>query len=69
MDADDRFFLCRVCFEACEYRSVCHGHWMIECEAGRPDDKRRKPVTDGEGRLRSREPVWFLEAVGWLPPQ
>ncbi len=66
-DVDCRFYLCPVCFEACEYRIKCHGRMMVECNAGQPGDERRKPVIDAGGDLKSREPHWFLEAVGWIP--
>ncbi len=69
MDQDCRFYLCPVCFEACENRIKCHGRWMIECDAGAPGDERRKPVLDGQGRVKAREPHWFLEAVGWVSSQ
>jgi hypothetical protein len=63
----ETFFLCPTCFAASEQRDECHGHGMVRCEPGKPDDRRRRPLMDGEGRLTSHAPRWFLEAVGWMP--
>jgi hypothetical protein len=60
------FYICPVCFEICETRRDCHGHAMVHCDTVAPDDERRKPLFDAGGRLVSRAPRWFLEAVGWI---
>ncbi|MFL7892700.1 MAG: hypothetical protein AB8I56_11610 [Anaerolineales bacterium] len=36
---------------------------MISCETGNPGDEIRKPVTDAFGRLASRAPRWYLDAL------
>jgi hypothetical protein len=61
-----RFFLCPVCFNASVDGRECHDHQMICCRAGGPDDERRKPLMDAAGRVQSRAPRWYLEAVGWI---
>jgi len=59
------FYICPVCFNACEDPQECHEHQMIGCEPGSPDHARRKPVIDISGRVRTRAPLWYLEAMGW----
>jgi hypothetical protein len=61
------FYLCPVCFEVREDCRDCHHQRMIVCDVGGPGDERRKPVIDASGRLKSRAPRWFMEAVGWIP--
>ena len=63
------FYICPVCFNACEDLEECHQHLMIRCEPGAPDHERRRPVMDATGRIQTRAPRWFLEAVGWVPPE
>ena len=60
------FYLCPVCFTASEHRDRCHDHEMILFDPGNPEDLRRKPLVDGEGKLRSQAPRWFLEGIGWI---
>ncbi|MGW8225367.1 MAG: hypothetical protein ACWGOY_06530 [Anaerolineales bacterium] len=36
---------------------------MVICETGSPGDEKRKPVTDAFGRLASRAPRWYLDAL------
>ena len=66
MDSNATFYLCAICFEAREADGECHSRRLIRCEAGSPGDERRRPPTV-DGRLASRAPQWFLEAVGWAP--
>ena len=61
------FYICPVCFNACEDRASCHEHEMMCCDPGVLDDERRKPVMDASGRVHTRAPLWYLEAVGWIP--
>jgi hypothetical protein len=63
------FYICPVCFNACEDLEECHEHLMIRCEPGASNHERRKPVMDATGRIQTRAPRWFLEAVGWIPPE
>jgi hypothetical protein len=63
MSAEDSFFLCPTCFEASDARIECHGHTMVRCECGRPGDERRKPLVTAGGRLETRAPRWFWDAV------
>jgi hypothetical protein len=67
--SDELFFICPVCFAACESGRDCHDHAMVCCQVMAPDDARRRPIQDASGRLLSRAPRWFLEAVGWLPAE
>jgi hypothetical protein len=63
--ADERqFHICLVCFRVCEVEEECHHERRLECDAGEPGSERRKPVADEHGRLYSRAPRWFLEALG-----
>ena len=61
------FYLCPVCFNACEDPQECHQHEMLSCDPGMPDNERRRPLMDTSGRLHTRAPRWFLETVGWIP--
>jgi hypothetical protein len=61
------FYICPFCFKVCESCRDCHERRMIRCDVGQPGDERRKPLIDASGRLQSRAPRWFLEAVGWIP--
>lgn len=69
MNDHDIFYLCLTCFAVSQTEDECHGQRMIRCDAGRPGDERRKPVLDNRGRMKSRAPRWFLEAVGSLPAE
>lgn len=69
MSAVYTFYICPVCFNAGEDLEECHQHLMIRCEPGTPDLERRKPLMDATGRILTHAPRWFLEAVGWIPPQ
>lgn len=60
------FYLCPTCFEATQDEEQGHRHGMLLCDPGPPGDERRKPLADESGRLKTRAPRWFLEAVGWL---
>jgi hypothetical protein len=67
--SDDKFYLCPVCFAVCESEIACraHNHPMIGCDPIELTDEQRKPLMYADGRLASRAPRWFLEAVGALP--
>ncbi len=67
MSAKFLFYLCPICFQADDSPRNCHDHPMIRCDAGGPNDERRKPLTDEQGHVKSHAPRWFLEAVGWMP--
>jgi len=58
------FYICADCFRFSETQDVCHGGLMMPCFAGEPGSLRRKPVWDERGRMVSRAPRWYLEAVG-----
>jgi hypothetical protein len=60
------FFICPVCFRACQDAQECHEHRMMCCDPGAPGDERRKPVVDAAGRVQTRAPRWYLEALGWI---
>jgi hypothetical protein len=68
-NSNDRFYLCPICFAVCESEIACraHNHRMIWCDPIGLTDEQRKPLMYADGRLASRAPRWFLEAVGALP--
>ncbi len=68
-NSNDRFYLCPICFAVCESEIACkaHNHQMIWCNPIELTDEQRKPLMYADGRLASRAPRWFLEAVGTLP--
>lgn len=57
------FYICPTCFTASKEDCFCHGHQMAECPRLDATDDRRKPPVDSRGHLRSRAPIWFLQAV------
>jgi hypothetical protein len=63
------FYICPICFEVYETGGECHGHVRVCCDVGEPGDERRKPEINGGGRLKSRAPRWFLEAISRPPAQ
>ena len=69
MKFESAFYLCPVCFTASEHRDRCHDHVMIHFDPGNPEDFRRKPLFDEQGKLRSQAPRWFLEGLGWIPEE
>jgi hypothetical protein len=64
MDNNRVFYLCPLCFRRSEIDGECHEHRMVACDVGDWADERRKPIIDADGRVLSRAPRWFLEAVG-----
>lgn len=64
MNGNQAFYLCPTCFEATERLDPHHRHKMLYIEPARFDDEQRKPVMDKHGRLLTRAPRWFLQAVG-----
>ncbi len=69
-DSNDRFYLCPICFAAFESEIACKAHIhhrAVWCDPIDLTDEQRKPLTYADGRLASRAPRWFLEAVGALP--
>jgi hypothetical protein len=66
MNSKDMFYMCPVCFQVCDSDKECHAHRMVSCRPGPPGDARRKPVEDRFGKLVSRAPRWYLEAVGTI---
>ncbi len=68
-NSNDRFYLCPICFAVCESEIACkaHNHQMIWCDPIELTDEQRKPLMYTDGRLATRAPRWFLEAVGALP--
>lgn len=66
MEKDSVFYICPVCFQTCDTEIECHRHQMVECVPGKAGTYRRQPVHDSSGRLVSRAPRWYMEAVGWV---
>ena len=60
------FYICPFCFTVCEQDQRCHGHPMVRCVPGNWGMPSRMPVADGSGKMYSRAPRWYLEAVGWI---
>ena len=60
MNPDSEFYLCPTCFLASEEPQPCHSHNMI-FYAGATAEQ-RKPPMNGNGRIRDRAPIWFLQA-------
>ncbi len=56
-----RFYLCPICFAAASHPLQCHGHVMIPCNAGKPEDC--KPLMDVDGNFNSRAPRWFINSI------
>lgn len=63
MDQKQVFYLCPICFRVCETEEECHEHQMVFCETGHPGDELRKPMMDNYGKMVSRAPRWYLEAL------
>jgi len=63
MNQEQVIYICPICFRVCETESECHEHLMVICETGSPGDEKRKPVIDAFGRLASRAPRWYLDAL------
>jgi hypothetical protein len=62
----ERLYLCPNCFNALESAAVAEpcqvcGHSLVECKPGAPDDPCRKPLTDNDGDLLTRAPLWWVE--------
>jgi hypothetical protein len=64
MENDIKFYICPFCFQVCETKQECHQHEMIVCNSGQIGDERRRPVTDHQGKIMSRAPRWYIEAIG-----
>jgi hypothetical protein len=57
------FYLCPSCFDTSETPGDCHGRAMIRFDSSEMDLEECKPEIDEEGRLHSRAPRWFLQAI------
>ena len=57
------FYIFPTCFSTSESEATCHEHRMIKYDACLYTGEQRKPMTDGNGRLTSRAPRWFLQAT------
>ncbi len=55
-------YLCPRCLTADERPGLCPRCQIerVKCEAGAPEDARRRPVVDASGQVRSRAPLWWL---------
>jgi hypothetical protein len=62
------FYLCPRCMEPADEPLPCPrcGGQRVTCRPGTANDPVRKPLTTATGELRSRAPVWWLQAVGAL---
>jgi len=66
METKQVFYICPVCFQACDTQKECHAHQMVACHVSELSDQQRQPVKDQFGYYVSRAPRWYLEAVGRL---
>ena len=57
------FYLCPICFYACETLDEGHEHALLRVDPGMPGDERRKPITDQNGHILSPAPRWFYEVL------
>lgn len=57
------FHFCPICFAVSRHEDLCHEHEMVAVLLHPADDQQRRPLSDGEGRLLSHAPRWFLEAT------
>ncbi len=58
------FYLCPKCFKLREGDVEGHEHGkMIRFDASTLTPEQRKPLFDQQGRLVTRAPRWFLQAV------
>ena len=62
------FYLCPRCMEPADEPLPCPrcGRARVTCRPGAASDPIRKPLMAATGELRSRAPVWWLQAVGAL---
>ena len=63
MNASIVFFLCPSCFYASEFPDDNHEHALLKVDPGLPEDEKRKPIIDHNGRILSAAPRWFHEAL------
>jgi len=61
-----KFYMCPKCFEAADDPTPCPrcGGKRAMCQPGAADNPIRKPLMSATGELKSRAPVWWLQAVG-----
>jgi hypothetical protein len=62
------FYMCPNCMEPAEEPTPCPkcGGNRVPCRPGESDDPCRKPFMAPTGEIRSRAPVWWLQAIGRL---
>jgi hypothetical protein len=63
MNSSTIFYLCPICFYACENPDAGHEHPLLRMDPGLPGDERRKPLSDHNGHILSPAPRWFHEAL------
>ena len=58
------FYMCLRCFEPADAPSPCPrcGRDRAACRPGTPDDPARRPPVTPVGEIRSRAPLWWLQA-------
>lgn len=63
-----KFYMCPRCMEPALEASRCPkcGGERVTCCPGDPDDPCRQPYMAPTGAIRSRAPVWWLQAIGLL---
>ena len=60
---EGEFYICPTCFRVSLRVEECHGAVMVCCNVPDQLDERRRPDVDAKGRMRSRAPRWFKDAV------
>jgi hypothetical protein len=67
--ATDQVYLCARCLLAGDAPGPCPrcGQERLTCRPGSADDPCRRPWIDGQGRIRTRAPLWWLkQTIGGL---
>ena len=54
------FYKCEICLREALTLEECHGHQMVEVDAGAEGDAITQPVTDDAGHILSHAPKWWV---------
>lgn len=63
MNSDVEFYICPVCFMTGGVPRRHHRQQMIHFSTLPPGHEMLKPPMDGDGRLGTRAPRWFLDGL------
>ncbi|MBI2935717.1 MAG: hypothetical protein HYY31_02750 [Chloroflexi bacterium] len=56
-------YICRYCFNVAEVAGRCHDLPMVRCQPPPPGDELSKPLVTPDGRILTRAPQWWLQAL------